>query len=187
MGLTYPDAIISQFGESEFTIEDLTLLTGSSRSAKLLSELKRKGIVRRVDRGKYRVISFSERPDMRLIEWERTRSVIMKAPYTKAWTGSTAVELWTNGRYKVSPNPYLRVFHLIVYKSELEEWKNYLRRFGVSYSGKKRVGSFVDLECSQKFNLTMVAGEPVIPKIEVLKLIRSHPAIYAGVEELIEY
>ena len=117
----------------------------------------------------------------------RVRNAIIDAPWEKAWTGSTAVEAWTGRRYKISPNPYLRVFHLIIYKSELEERKNYLRRFGVSYSGKKRVGSFVDLECSSKVNATVVEGEPVIPKEEVLKIIRSHPGIYAGAEKLIEY
>ena len=187
MALTYLDVIISRFGENEFTAKELAILTGNSRSAKLLSELKMRGIVERVGRGKYRVPPLYERPDTRIIEWERVRNVIINAPWKKAWTGSTAVEVWTNRRYKISPNPYLRVFHLLILKSELDEWKKYLRRSGVSYSGKKRVGSFVDLQCSSKVNLTIVAGEPVIPKDEVLRLIRSHPGIYAGAWELIEY
>lgn len=70
MGLTYLDPIISRFGESEFTTEEPTFLTGNSRSAKLLSELKMKGFVKRMGRGKYRVLPLSERPDPRLIEWE---------------------------------------------------------------------------------------------------------------------
>lgn len=187
MALTYLDVIISRFGENEFSTKELAIITGNPRSAKLLSDMKMKGIVERVGRGKYRVLPLSERPDTRIIEWERVRNVIVNAPWKKAWTGSTAVEVWTNGRYKLSPNPYLRVFHLLILKSELDEWKKYLRRFGISYSGKKRVGSFVDLKCSSKVNSTMVAGEPVIPKDGVLRLIRNHPGIYAGACELIEY
>jgi hypothetical protein len=187
MGLTYLDVIISRFGETEFTTEEFTLLTGSSRSAKLLSELKMKGYVTRVGRGKYKVSPMSERLDTRLIEWERVRNIVLNAPFKKAWTGSTAVEVWTNGRYKISPNPYLRVFHLMIYKSELDEWHRYLMRFGVSYIGKKKIGSFVSLEKSSKFEATMIAGEPVIPRDMVLKLIRSHPGLYEGAEKLIEY
>ena len=187
MGLTYSDAIISLFGENTFTTNELTALTGNTRSAKLLSDLKMKGIVEKMGHGEYRVLPLSERPDMRPIEWERVRNIILRGPWEKAWTGSTAVELWTNGRYRISPNNYLRVFHLLVRTSDLDKWKNYLRRSGVSYSGKKRVGSFVDLICSSKVSSTVVAGEPVIPKDHVLRLIRSHPGLYAGADELIEY
>ncbi len=186
MTLTYSDVIISRFGENEFTAKELAILTGNSRSAKLLSELKMRGIVERVDRGKYRVLPLSERPDTRIMEWDRVRNIITHAPWKKAWTGSTAVEVWTNGRYKISPNPYLRVFHIIILKSELDEWRKYLRRSGISYSGKKRVGCYVDLKCSSKVNSTIITGEPVITKNEVLKLIRNHPGIYAGACELIE-
>lgn len=187
MGLTYSDVTISLFGEEEFTTAEFTAITGNSRSAKLLSELKMRRIVERIGRGKYRVLPLSERPDTRIIEWERVKNIIMKAPWDKAWTGSTAVEIWTNGRYKISPNPYLRVFHLLIHKSEIEEWKKYLRRSGVSYSGKKRVGSFVDLKVTSKINSTIVAGEPVIPKDEVLRIIRNHPGLYGEAGGLIEY
>ncbi|EQD69513.1 sigma-70 like region 4 HTH domain-containing protein [mine drainage metagenome] len=187
MGLTYLDVIISLFGEEEFTTAEFRAVTGNFRSAKLLSELKMRGVVERIGRGEYRVLPLSKRPDTRIIEWERVRNIITKAPWDKAWAGSTAVEIWTNGRYKISPNPYLRVFHLLVHKSEVEEWKKYLRKSGISYSGKKRVGSFVNLEVTSKINSTLVAGEPVIPKDEVLRIIKNHPGLYADAGELIEY
>jgi hypothetical protein len=187
MGLTYLDALISRFGDEAFTASEFEAVTGNTRPAKLLSELKMRGVVERMGRGTYRVLPLPERPDKRMIEWERVRNIILNAPWNKAWTGSTAVEIWTNGRYKISPNPYLRVFHLLVHKSEMEEWKKYLRRSGVSYSGKKRVGSFVSLEATLKIKSTLVAGEPVIPKDEVLRIIKNHPALYAEASELIAY
>ncbi|MHB1708064.1 MAG: hypothetical protein ACYCT2_01120 [Thermoplasmataceae archaeon] len=187
MGLTYLDTLISRFGNEAFTTSEFEAVTGNTRPAKLLSELKMRGVVERMGRGKYRVLPLSERADTRIIEWARVKSIILRAPWDKAWTGSTAVEIWTNGRYKISPNPYLRVFHLLVHKSEIEEWKKYLRRSGVSYTGKKRVGSFVDLKATSKINLTLIAGEPVIPKAEVLRIIENNPGLYAEASELIEY
>lgn len=181
------DVIISRFGEEKFTTREFADLTGNSRPAKLLSELKMRGAVERMGRGAYRVLPLSERPDLRIAEWERVRDIILRAPWDMAWTESTAVELWTNGRYRISPNPYLRVFHLLVHRSELEEWERYLRRLGVSYSGKKRVGSYVDLKGSVEFESVTVSGEPVIPKDEVLRIIKEHPGLYAGADELIEY
>ncbi|MHB1492781.1 MAG: hypothetical protein ACYCR7_05265 [Thermoplasmataceae archaeon] len=180
------DILISRFGDEAFTASEFRTVTGNTRPAKLLSELKMRGVVERIDRGMYRVLPLSERPDMRIIEWEKVKNIIMRAPWDKAWTGSTAVEIWTNGRYKISPNPYLRVFHLLVNESELEEWKRYLRRAGISYTGKKRVGSFVDLKATSKINFTLVSGEPVIPKDEVLMIIKNHPGLYAKAGEMIE-
>ena len=187
MGLTYLDALILRFGDEAFTTSEFEAVTGNTRPAKLLSELKMRGAVERIGRGSYRVLPLFERPDKRMIEWERVKNIILNAPWDKAWTGSTAVEIWTNGRYKISPNPYLRVFHLLVNRSEMEEWKKYLKRSGVSYSGKKRVGSFVDLKVTSRINSTLVSGEPVIPKDEVLRIIRNHPGLYAEAGELIEY
>ena len=187
MGFTYLDALISRFGGEDFTTADFKAATGNTRPAKLLSELKMRGVVERRGRGTYRVLLLSERPDKRVNEWERVKNIILKAPWDKAWTGSTAVEIWTNGRYKISPNPYLRVFHLRVHKSEIEEWTRYLMRLGVSCSGKKRVGSFVILEAASRIKWTLVAGEPVIPKNEVLRIIKNHPGLYAGASELIGY
>ncbi|EQB65354.1 MAG: hypothetical protein AMDU2_EPLC00011G0040 [Thermoplasmatales archaeon E-plasma] len=68
MGLTYLDILISRFGDEAFTASEFMTVTGNTRPAKLLSELKMRGVVERIDRGMYRVLPLSERPDMRIIE-----------------------------------------------------------------------------------------------------------------------
>ncbi len=186
MGLTYVDVLEYSFGEDEFTTTDVRMVTGSERSAKLLSELKLRGVVERTGRGRYRFFRPSERPDVRDHEWNRIRGIILRSPWKYAWNGSTAVELWTNGRYKVYPNAFLRVFHILVEKDRLSDWTDYLLKNGVPTRGRKRVGSRVSVESVNLLKYDIKDNEPVIKKEDVLRLIREHPGIYATAEELIE-
>lgn len=185
MALTYYDVISLTFGEKEFTSRELALRTGNKRAAKLLNELKQRGYVARVGRGRYRVLKPAERPDLRDVEWDRVRTIILDGPEPKAWTGSTAVELWTGMKYTLAPSVFLREFHLAVPRNKLSTWKAYLKKHGVPYAGKRRIGAIVRLVPSSKFDVVYVNGEPVISRSETLRCIRNHRAIYASAEELL--
>lgn len=184
--MTYVDVISYKFGENEFTSRDLFDLTGNYRSAKLLSDLKFRGLVERVGRGKYRLLKPSERPDSRQAEWNRVKRIILEAPLEKAWAGSNAVEIWTDGKYKVYPNAFLRVFEIHVLESDLEHWKKYLVSHNISYSGRKRVGSYVNLKPKKKLKYDLLNREPVISKSETIKLIRGHRGLYGEADKLID-
>lgn len=185
MGLTYADVIALKFGEREFTTKDLAIATDNTRAAKLLSDLKMRGLVERIDRGTYHLLTPSKRPDLREAEWKRVKAVVNIAPWRHAWTGSTAVEIWTDGRYIISPNPFLRIFHLAILRGDETKWMKYLTRRGVSFIGKKRVGAIVKLFPKARLNIKLRGGEPIISKGATIELIRSHPGLYAGAEELI--
>jgi len=186
VGLTYYDVTSLAFGESEFTVEDFARRTGHPRPAKALSEMKRRGLVERVGRGRYRCLAPGERPDLRAAEWARVRELVAHAPLEKAWTGPTAVEAWTEGRYRLSPSPFLREFHVAIPKVKLGEWREYLRAHGVAVEGRKHIGARVHLVPVERLDrVEVVAGEPVISREETERLIREHPGLYEGaLEEL---
>ncbi len=121
MGITYSDVLSLYFKDSEFSTKDVTTLLRTERSAKLLSDLKFKGIVERTGRGMYRLLPPSERIDERKREWERIERIINSSPLEFAWTWSSAVKKWTRGRYLVSPNPYFRVFYIEVNSNDLSK------------------------------------------------------------------
>lgn len=102
-----------------------------------------------------------------------------------AWTGSTAVELWTDHRYTVSPSAFYRVFELAVPERSVGTWKKYLRDHRVAVDSKKRVGGRVELVPVRSVRAETVNGEPVIPRRDVVSLIREHPGIYANAEDLL--
>ena len=54
----YADAAALLFGAREFSAREFALRTANPRAAKLLSELKRRGLVARVGRGLYRNLPY---------------------------------------------------------------------------------------------------------------------------------
>lgn len=185
MALTYIDVLSSLFGGRRFTAREFARRSGNPRAAKVLSELKHRGLVERVGRGEYRCLSPSERPDLRDAEWNRVRDVVLSGPDPKAWAGETALELWTGGRYRLAPSLYSRVFTLAVPRLRKEEWVRYLADHRVSRSSKKRVGARVELTTADDLEPVSIDGEPVVARSEVERLIREHPALYGNAEELL--
>lgn len=185
MSFTYLDAATLAFGKREFAAADFARRTGSPRSAKILSELKRRGLVERVGRGRYRLLAPDERPDLRSGEWERVRTIVLDAPFLKAWTGSTAVEIWTKGRYRTAPTPFLREFFVAVPKDSVEAFKDYLESKNVSTGGRKRVGAVVRLIPTDRLETEVVDGERVISRRDVERLIEAHPATYGEAGSLL--
>lgn len=185
MSLTYTDVGTHIFGAREFPASEFARRTGNPRAAKLLSELVVRGVVERTRRGRYRFLGPAERPDLREVEWDRVRKVILSGPEPKAWTGATAVEAWTRGRYVVSPSPYSRIFELAVKEEAVESWRKFLAANRVSVCARKRVGGSVKLHPLATVHRVYVEGEPVIPRRETIALIREHPGVYASAEELV--
>ena len=186
MGITYSDVLSLYFKDSEFSTRDVTTLLRTERSAKLLSDLKFKGIVERTGRGMYRLLPPSERIDERKREWERIERIINSSPLEFAWTWSSAVEKWTRGRYLVSPNPYFRVFYIEVNRNDLSEWARYLYKHSVSITGKRRIGAMVKLVPRKNVKPVILNSEPVISKERTIYIIRHHRDIFAEADDLIE-
>ncbi len=185
MTLTYTDAANSLFGGRPFTSREFARGIGNPRAAKVLSELKHRGLVERLGRGTYRCLSPDARPDLRSAEWNRVRRIVLSGPDPKAWAAETALEYWTDGRYKVAPSLYSRVFSVAVPPNRENLWKDYLSKHGVSTGRGKRVGARVDLIPTSGLNPTLLGDEPVVPRSEVERLIREHPALYANAEVLL--
>lgn len=187
MGLTYTDVLNLHFGNSEFTTEDVRIFLRIERSAKLLSDLKFKGVLERTGRGRYRILAPSERIDNRSFEWKRVERIINMSPLPFAWSGPSAVERWTKGGYFVAPNPYFRIFHIDVNTKDMEEWKEYLKTHSVPLIGKRRIGALVKLYPKSKVKYAILDGEKVLPKNNTIKMIKEHRGTFAEADDIIEY
>ncbi|HEY6239031.1 MAG TPA: type IV toxin-antitoxin system AbiEi family antitoxin domain-containing protein [Thermoplasmata archaeon] len=185
MPLTYGDALASLFGSKPFTAREFARRANVPRAAKILSELKRRGLVERIGRGTYRCLGPEERPDLRTAEWSRVRNIILGGPTRMAWAGRSAVELWTGGRYRIAPSPFYRIFEVAVPADRMEDWRNYLADRNVATHLGKRVGARVDLVPVGRVKSIEFGGEPVIPRASVEATIDEHPALYAGARDLL--
>jgi hypothetical protein len=185
VSLTYGDVVPSLFGAKPFSAREFARRANAPRAAKILSELKRRGLVERIGRGTYRCLGPGERPDLRVAEWGRVRRIVLEGPSRMAWAGRSAVELWTGGRYRIAPSPFYRIFEVAVPAERAAEWRDYLANRNVATRQGKRVGARVDLVPVRRVESIELGGEPVIPRASVERLIREHPALYAGAKDLL--
>jgi hypothetical protein len=185
MPLTYTDVINSVFGARKFTAKELARSTGNPRAAKVLSELKQRGVVERIGRGTYRCLPSGARPELRNAESDRVRGIVLAGPDPKAWAGTTALELWTGGRYRIGTSVFSHVLELAIPRNRVGEWGRYLSARRVCTDTRKRIGTRVRLAPRTTVSPTYLNGQPVVPRKEVERLIRDHPALYASAKELL--
>lgn len=103
-----------------------------------------------------------------------------------AWTGPTGVAVWTGARYYVSPSVYLSEFHISVPRKAESAWRSYLRKNRISTEPSRRIGSSVVIHSATHFKREFHSGEPVIPRADILTMIRAHRGIYAEADKLVE-
>jgi hypothetical protein len=187
MGIDYYEAASLAFGERPFLAREFRSLTASSRAAKTLSEFKSRGLVERLGRGSYRLLSPAERPDRRGAEWELAKDLLLGSGLPMAWSGPTAVEFWTRNRYFFSPSVFLREWHIDIPKESAVRWRGFLRDHRLSTSPRTRLGNRVVLHPVRRLRMVTLHGEPVVPRTMVLNDIRSHRAIYADADRLVEH
>ncbi len=186
MPSSYADIASLAFGSRPFTVKEFTSRIGTRRAGRILSEMKTRGLVERIGRGRYRVLSPSERPDLRGIEWNRINRLLLESTLPMAWTDADAVRVWTGGRYTVSPSAYLREFHIEVPERALGKWRDYLRAHRIGTDPRRKIGSKVVISTSHRFRMSRHRGEPVIPREAVLAKIRAHRGLFADADRLIE-
>lgn len=123
---------------------------------------------------------------MRSSEWNRVRSELLSSGLPMGWTGPDAVALWTGGKYTVSPTVYMKEFRIEVPASVLTAWTRYLRARRISTNPRRRIGAVVLITARTHARFSIHRGEPVIPRNETLKLIRSHRGLYGEADKLLE-
>lgn len=186
MTLSYADATALAFGSRTFSVAEFGNRLNCLRPHRRLSELKTRGLVERVARGRYRLLSPDERPDLRGVEAARVHRLLLASGLPMAWSGSTAVHLWTGGRYAVSPSVFLREFIAEIPVHDLGRWTRFLRARRINSDPRRRLGVRVELRPVKRLRFVNHRGEPVIPRRAAIDMVRSHPGVYAGAEELIE-
>jgi len=185
MPFDYYEAAALSFGAETFSTREFALRTGSLRPAKTLSELKMRGLAERLGRGTYRLLGPSERPDLRSVARARVRALLLASGLPMAWAGPTAVALWTGGRYFVSPSIYLMQFHISIPRRSEAKWRAYLRKHRISANPARRIGCTVLIQPTGRFAREFHSGNPVVPRTQVLALIRAHRGIYADADKLV--
>ena len=175
-----------------FTVGEFEVTFPSPRPHQALSELKLKGFVERTGRGSYRTVG----PDA----WARSRAaltvrdverIVAEAGLPYAFTASSAVRIWTRGRYAAGSSHGYHPFEIAVRSRDARRWKESLAARGVVARDADARGTSAGVEVVLHRRPTLAAsrfdGVPVDPKRVVLAYVRRHAIVFAPAEGMIRH
>lgn len=179
------DAIRSAFGNRPFTASEALVALGPG--AKMaLSRLLLAGRLERVRRGVYRVAAPETKDRIDAARADLRRMDALRAPFRIALDGPDAVSAWTGGRYTVkSAPPGEETMWLAVATPDLEGCAAWLEARGwkVGSEWPQGRGPKAIVRAMARLKPKRLDGVPVIPRAEVLRLIKSQPSAYEGAQE----
>jgi hypothetical protein len=181
------DIIRRAFGNREFTVSEAAWALGLTRAGGTLSRLKTRGFVVQAGPGRYRLAppASPEALKARLAS-ERIRE-LFEGPVPLALDGPDAVAIWTAGRYHPPRHPGPPLVHLACAARDLPAASAALATLGIPWAppGEWPPGRSLKAIVRTLPTLRPVfrGGQPVVPRREVLRLIKADPAAYEGAEE----
>lgn len=115
--------------KKEFTAREFSVVFPSPDPYKVLHDMSEKGLLENTGWGRYKVNS-PEEYLFRRIDVSKAYGLLNQADMRYALTGPDAVFFWTKGGYQVDRFFGFYPIHLKVRKSDLREWKSFLKSRG---------------------------------------------------------
>ncbi|MDE1857337.1 MAG: hypothetical protein KGH98_04665 [Candidatus Micrarchaeota archaeon] len=161
----------------EFGQSDLDWIVGQSMKKKIFSLLSRSGWIRKVARNRYACVS-PERAVRGLLDF-RVPELIREAERQYAFTGLSAIEIWSDYSYVqrgLEKSPYF----IEVLNRDLGYWKGFFGAHGIpTYVDKGgTIGEYVILKPVEHIIATEKGGFSVVKLAEAERLAKSND-IYA--------
>lgn len=181
------DSLRAAFGSRTFTASEAVVALGPG--AKMaLSRLLLAGRLERIRRGVYRLAEPERKTRIDAARATLRRTEALGAPFRIALDGPDSVRLWTGGRYTVSPGrPDEEILWLAVAPADLADLTAWLIshgwKVGSESSWPEGRGPKVILRPVPRLKPQRLDGVPVLPRAEVLRLMKDQPAAYEGAEE----
>jgi len=160
--------------EQEFGQSDLDWIVSESMKKKIFSLLVRAGWIVKTSRDRYRCRSPAE-VFKHLLEF-RVPQVIREAKRPYAFTGLSAVEIWSDYSYvqrSFERSPYF----IKVLKKDLDYWKNFFSKKRIPSYTKKgtTIGEYVILIAVSKLDYKEISSFKVEPLPVTIKYAKENP------------
>jgi hypothetical protein len=177
--------------KSEFTVDDFAGAFSSPDPGKVLFDMAKKGLLERIDRGKYRVNDASRYINSRYgvgDAYELLRT--SRLPYSL--TNVDGALVWTKGGYNANRFFGSYPIYIKVLTSDVEKWRRFL-----SINGKKCLtegsrptetlyGTYYVLVPVSRITYEEVGGLKADPLKEVVEFCRKDPYTYAPALEMLD-
>jgi len=159
------------FEREEFSLDRFRSVFPTSQAAKVIHDLAKKGYIKRVKRGVYKVTE-PEEFIRKISEQEPQDGILDESGMDYAFCESTAVTIWTDGYYWTGFTKGFRPVHIAVKKKDLNSWKKFFRKKGLKYAlegeSKTLYGKVYILHPRKSLQVVLKDGLKVIPLEEVV-------------------
>ena len=180
----------STFGNTMFTIDDFRMNFPSPQPTKTIYDLIKLDFIRRMKRGKYKVVKPEEFVQRIVKENLENRNVLEKAERKYTYSDSTAVNIWTNGYYWTDFTKGFKPVHIKVLKKDLKYWDLFFKsndaEFTLENENKALFGLTYVLHPVDSMKVEKKDDSPVMPLKETVNLCREKVYLYKPALEYLD-
>ncbi len=178
------------FGRAPFTIFEFRANFPSPSPAKVLFDLCRLGFIETGKRGEYNVVSPEERIRRKVEHAEHLFGIPSKAGLPYAYSGDTAISIWTDGGYWAGFTRGFRPFHVEVLRRDVGGWLAFFKSVGARATiegSRETLFGVVHVLHPVTRVRAVVRGEVcVIPREKAYEYAASRPYLYEPVLPLLK-
>ena len=177
------------FGDREFTIDEFRIVFPSPQPAKTIYDLIKLNYVKRVRRGRYKVVTPSKFIRKIVEENLKQADILKKAKKKFAFCDDTAVRIWSNGYYWTNFTIGFKPVHLKILKKDLDYWKKFFKENDAEFylnENKVMFGIMFILHPADKIEIVWKDKIPVVPLKEVINFCEKRTLAYEPVLKYLE-
>jgi len=182
--------LYNTFGNNTFTIEDFKMTFPSSQPTKIIHDLIKLDFMKRVKRGKYKIMK-PEDFVKRIVKENLEKDDILKKSEKKyAYTNSTAVNIWTDGTYWTDFTRGFKPIHIHILKKDIDYWNEFFKQNDAEYvlegENKTLFGLTYVLHPKEKFTFEIKEGNTVVPLKEIVQYCQKNIYLYRPALEYLD-
>jgi hypothetical protein len=162
----------------------------SSQATKIIHDLIKLDFMKRVKRGKYKVIQPSDFVRNIVKKNLEKEDILKKSNKKYAFTDSTAVSIWTNGYYWTDFTKGFKPIHIAVLKKDIKYWNDFFLENDAEYTvegeNKTLFGLTFILHAKEKITVENKDGNLVIPLKNIIEFCQKNVYLYRPALEYLD-
>jgi len=182
--------LYNTFENNTFTIDDFRMVFPSSQHTKIIHDLIKLDFLKRVKRGKYKVMKPEDFVKRIVKENLEKDDILKKSDKKYAFTNSTAVNIWTDGYYWTDFTKGFKPVHIKILKKDISYWIEFFEQNDVEYvledENKTLFGLTYILHPKEKFTFEIRKGNKIIPLKEIVKYCQKNIYLYRPALEYLD-
>ena len=182
--------LYTSFENKTFTIDDFRMIFPSSQATKIIHDLIKLDFMKRVKRGRYKVVQPSDFIKKIVKESLEKEGILKNSNKKYAFTESTAVSIWTNGYYWTDFTRGFKPIHIAVLKKDIRYWANFFRENDAEYviegENKTLFGLTFILHPKEKIMVENKEGNLVLPLKNIIDFCQKNIYLYKPALEYLD-